>query len=328
VSTLSETTPASRVIDDIHELNQTLDASSQASTDDQATDHVAGLSAKASEKAAGGEDSPVPIVPDFGMAREHLTLLDPNSNAKFTFQVFDDKQGLKRKQQRALKLELAQEMGLEPKQKRTPEQKLELESRLKQKLELRPELKVLPADIIHGSFDSVKDRLAAYNKRGYGVFVTVNETDGRGRSTENITRVRAVFQEKDGDGTIEEDQVDLANCILGPSISVQSSLPSKIHDWFLCDPSDPLSVDDYEGIQRRMIKSHGSCEDAKDLARVLRVAGFFHCKYAPIMSRLISGDGERYSSGMLKLAFPPIPVPKALHRPSRAICCTASQLKR
>jgi hypothetical protein len=36
------------------------------------------------------------------------------------------------------------------------------------------------------------------NDRGAGVFVVINETDGKGRRNENITRVRSQFVDLDG----------------------------------------------------------------------------------------------------------------------------------
>ena len=42
-----------------------------------------------------------------------------------------------------------------------------------------------------------RDELVKLNQQGAGVFVTINETDGSGRKSENITRIRAVWQEDD-----------------------------------------------------------------------------------------------------------------------------------
>ncbi len=53
------------------------------------------------------------------------------------------------------------------------------------------------ARVISGTLDEVWDQLCSYSEQGAGVFVTVNETDGLGRKSENMTRVRAVFQEAD-----------------------------------------------------------------------------------------------------------------------------------
>ena len=63
-----------------------------------------------------------------------------------------------------------------------------------------------------------RDELVKLNKQGAGVFVTINETDGSGRKSENITRIRAVWQEDDDgfDGAFP----------LHPSMVVESS-PGK-----------------------------------------------------------------------------------------------------
>src|SRR5262249_5448170 len=54
------------------------------------------------------------------------------------------------------------------------------------------------AKILHGTLEQHAKTLARLNAQGAGVFVTVNETDGRGRTAANITRVRAVFVDLDG----------------------------------------------------------------------------------------------------------------------------------
>src|SRR5262249_48020545 len=42
------------------------------------------------------------------------------------------------------------------------------------------------AHIIHSDFESACDRLLMLNEKGAGIFVCVNETDLKGRSTENV----------------------------------------------------------------------------------------------------------------------------------------------
>src|SRR5947208_17176885 len=57
------------------------------------------------------------------------------------------------------------------------------------------------AEIFHGSLDQVWPKVQTLNTstRRVGVFVTVNETDFKGRRIENIVRVRALFAEADTD---------------------------------------------------------------------------------------------------------------------------------
>lgn len=51
--------------------------------------------------------------------------------------------------------------------------------------------------VLHNSLAHLFDRLTTLNDQGAGIFVTVNETDGKGRKAHNITRVRAIWQDDD-----------------------------------------------------------------------------------------------------------------------------------
>lgn len=54
------------------------------------------------------------------------------------------------------------------------------------------------ARTLPGTLEEHADTLARLNRQGAGVFVTIDETGGAGRSKENITRVRAVWADLDG----------------------------------------------------------------------------------------------------------------------------------
>src|SRR5687767_5001157 len=54
------------------------------------------------------------------------------------------------------------------------------------------------AEHFHADLDDVADRLKALNSRGMGIYFMVNEGDGRGRDTDNVTRIRALFVDVDG----------------------------------------------------------------------------------------------------------------------------------
>ena len=146
-------------------------------------------------------------------------------------------------------------------------------------------------DSIENSFD----KLVALNDKGYGVFVVVNKTDGKGRKIDNIVGVRTVFQELD-DGIIKENPIE-------PNFIVESSL-GKYHNYFLCDG---LSRLDYSGVMARMIKDYGSDKNAKDISRVLRLPGFFHMK-RPKNKHLVTITHEsglqNYSKNEILSAFP------------------------
>jgi hypothetical protein len=54
------------------------------------------------------------------------------------------------------------------------------------------------ANIRHGTLDALYSELVDYSRRGAGVFVTINETNFRGRRKECIVRVRFYFADLDG----------------------------------------------------------------------------------------------------------------------------------
>ena len=51
---------------------------------------------------------------------------------------------------------------------------------------------------VHGTLEEHFKTLAQLNLKGAGVFFTVNETDLKGRTTEHIKKVRALFIDLDG----------------------------------------------------------------------------------------------------------------------------------
>lgn len=114
--------------------------------------------------------------------------------------------------------------------------------------------------------------LLNYNRKGYGIFLTVNETNGRGRSKKDITRVRAVFAD------LDDAPVNMAPVMdYNPHLVVQSS-PGKFHAYWFCKD---VPVESFEDIQASIIDKFGSDKACKDSSRVLRVPGFYHHKKAP-----------------------------------------------
>jgi hypothetical protein len=147
---------------------------------------------------------------------------------------------------------------------------------------------------------------------GAGIYVTVNETDGNGRKSENITLVRAIWQEDDRgfDGAFP----------LQPSMVVETS-PGHFHRYWLTSDdwlADERGRADFAAVMERMVESYGSDNNAKDIARVLRFPGFLHRKSkTPHLVHIIEASGRRYSRAEITAAFPPVERPKndrAQHR--------------
>jgi hypothetical protein len=152
------------------------------------------------------------------------------------------------------------------------------------------------------------DELLQLHAHGAGIYATVNETDGKGRKSENIKRIRAVWQEDDDgfDGAFP----------LNPSMVVETS-PGHFHRyWLVADdwPTDERGRADFAAVMERMVESYGSDKNAKDISRVLRFPGFLHRKSeTPHLIRIVEASGRRYSRAEIIAAFPPIERTKKLH---------------
>jgi len=135
------------------------------------------------------------------------------------------------------------------------------------------------ARVINGSLEDCYWELVSLNEIGAGVFVTVNQTDGRGRKVENIRRIRAVWHEDDAGRSMRFP--------LTPDITVASS-PGKFHRYWLVDG---LTTCQFRQVMETMIHTYGSDPNAKDLARVLRLPGFYHKKdpSRPFLVRIVDG---------------------------------------
>ncbi len=135
--------------------------------------------------------------------------------------------------------------------------------------------------ILHGSLSEHERALKSLNQRGAGIFITVNETDLKGRELKNITRVRAFFVDIDGDD--ESDLNLVTNCALTPHIIVKTS-PGRFHAYWLVSDG---ALKEFTPIQEALIRKFGSDSSVKDLPRVMRLPGFIHQKKAPFRTLIV-----------------------------------------
>ena len=155
--------------------------------------------------------------------------------------------------------------------------------------------------VLHGDIEELFNRLDSLNANGAGVYVTVNETDGKGRETDNIVRVRAGFADFDPPKTAAAP----ASYPLEPVIVVESS-PGKHHAYWT---ADDLALDDFENQQRGIAAALGSDTAPHDLPRVMRLPGFRHMKdpSKPHPVRIVSTEPRLpYPAAELARAFPPV----------------------
>ena len=150
------------------------------------------------------------------------------------------------------------------------------------------------AHIYHGTFNEHEQTLAAINKRGGGVFVTINETDLTGRKKENILKVRAVFV--DLDGSPIQPILDLAED-LQPHIIIESS-PNKWHAYWLVDN---CSLELFPHIQRALAAKFDGDISVNNIDRVMRLAGFSHNKGESFITRIHTMQDDLYPYSVNKL---------------------------
>jgi len=150
------------------------------------------------------------------------------------------------------------------------------------------------ASQLHEDLTSIQEDLLELNNSGAGIFVAVQETDLKGRKAENISRVRSIYADFD-DGL--PDDLPLA-----PSIVVQSS-PGKYQYYWLCDG---ISTIEFTEVMARLVQDHKADKGAKDLARVLRLPGFYHQKDEPFLVKLLEGSELTYAREEILAAFPAI----------------------
>jgi hypothetical protein len=142
--------------------------------------------------------------------------------------------------------------------------------------------------------DTLEATLKARNNQKYGIYMTVNETNGEGRQSSNVVKVRAVFADMDGSPLEPAKE-------LNPSLIVETS-PGKFHCyWF----TDDTPIEAFTVMQTNIIRVLKSDPVCKDLPRVLRVPGFYHMKNKPFLIGMVGGSGIVYKYRKLVEMFPP-----------------------
>ncbi len=161
---------------------------------------------------------------------------------------------------------------------------------------------------IHASIDDAWPMLVTANGHGAGVFITVNETDGKGRKAENIRRVRAVWHDDDtGAGVIDPDTWLPPAGMPEPLLTVKTSERGTHRYW----PVDGASNAEHAELMARLVRL-GCDKNAKDLPRIMRLAGTYNMKdpAAPYMVRVVENSAAMwgpYPVGDLLRGVPPVP---------------------
>jgi hypothetical protein len=138
------------------------------------------------------------------------------------------------------------------------------------------------------------------NAAGYGVFMTPQETDGRGVKNSNVVRILTIVADLD----LKKTKAKKPAFPLAPSFEVESS-PGNFNVYWLVDPDGPVSFEQHADIMARLVHSYGADPATMDGSHIFRVPGFFHTKGKPVMSRLhLPPRITQHTADELIAAFP------------------------
>jgi hypothetical protein len=150
-----------------------------------------------------------------------------------------------------------------------------------------------------GTLDEVAAKLSRWNvSKRCGIYVSANQTNGRGNTKSDLVKPRAIF--------IDDDQglVDPSKFPFPPSITIETSPGRYQYIWRV----NGMEWAMWDGVQARMVQSWDCDPNAARRNQLLRVPGFYHLKRAPFMSRIVEdlSTWRVYSVEELTRAFPPI----------------------
>lgn len=163
----------------------------------------------------------------------------------------------------------------------------------------------------HGTLAGHRAFLQQLNKRGAGIYFTVNETDLKGRRKEHITRVRAYMIDCDG---ITEPQAktqklrEIYRSPLKPSLIVETK--NGLHVYWYSTGEEPVDPDDYRRVNGRLAHHLGGDMKSRDITRVMRLPGFLHQKdpNAPVSVKIVAEFPQNvYTREQILEAFAPYP---------------------
>ncbi len=152
----------------------------------------------------------------------------------------------------------------------------------------------------HTTFEEAYPKLEERQEHNWGIYFTVNELDRtlepeRKRTKKMLKKIRAIYCDYD------DPNAPPPKFPLTPSISVESS-PGKFQFYWLTTTDN---IEEWTAVQQHIVNNYGGDNQAKDLARYLRIPGFNHCKKEPVEVKLLDNNGKQYDWNTIKIAFPP-----------------------
>lgn len=111
-----------------------------------------------------------------------------------------------------------------------------------------------------------------YNEKGFGIFWSVNELDGKGYKKENVKKINSWYC--DIDGFTGDIYTHMNKCPLFPSMIVKTKNGYHVY-WNAVDGT----IENYDKIETGIVRSITLADPkAKDLVRILRCPNYNHLK--------------------------------------------------
>ncbi len=162
----------------------------------------------------------------------------------------------------------------------------------------------LHSKILHGSLAKHLKTLTSKNQKGAGIFVMVNQGDGKGRKEQNVKKVRALFVDLDG-----APLKPVEDALIPPSIVVETS-PNRYHAYWLVRD---MPINAFKAAQKALAEKFGGDPKVCDLPRVMRLPAFLHHKHpTPFYSKLLKCEGELVWPWRALASGLSLPMPMAL----------------
>lgn len=162
---------------------------------------------------------------------------------------------------------------------------------------------------LHGPLKNLFELFEDLNREGAAICLSVNKTDRKGRTKAHIKELRSVWA--DLDQKKADEALNVESLPLRPTVVVNSGHGNHIF-WGLLKrvEADPKNVNLHEstlrGIQQTLAPL-GADEAVCEVARVMRIPGFYNMKRKPYpLVRLIEVGGPRYSLEEIGTVFPPV----------------------
>lgn len=149
-----------------------------------------------------------------------------------------------------------------------------------------------------GYIEEIHPHLKLLNESGYGIFMTINITDGQGLKNQNVVGLTAFFM--DFDDPQRDNLTDIESLPIEPSFIIETS-PNKYHVYYILNDTPPVNC--FTAIQGQLASRYNTDSCVKDPARVMRVPGFNHTKGAPFLTKIIADTGEYHEFEDIKKKF-------------------------